>query len=59
MLYYIGIPVDLFTPMFAASHIAGWSAHAIERYEDNVLIRPQSEFIGPVEQPCVPIDERE
>jgi len=59
MLYYTGIPVDLFTPMFAASRIAGWSAHVIEQYYDNVLIRPQSEFIGPTEQHYVPIDERE
>ena len=58
MLYYIGIPVDMFTPMFAASRIAGWSAHVIEQYDDNVLIRPQSEFIGPEEQHYVPIDER-
>ena len=59
MLYYIGIPVDMFTPMFAASRIAGWSAHVIEQYADNVLIRPQSEFIGPTEQHYIPIDERE
>ncbi len=59
MLYYIGIPVDMFTPMFAASRIAGWSAHVIEQYADNVLIRPQSEFIGPTEQHYVPIDQRE
>jgi citrate synthase len=59
MLYYIGIPVDQFTPMFAASRIAGWSAHVIEQYADDVLIRPQSEFIGPTEQHYIPIDERE
>jgi citrate synthase len=58
MLYYIGIPVDMFTPMFAASRIAGWSAHVIEQYYDNVLIRPQSEFIGPMDQHYVPIGER-
>jgi citrate synthase len=58
MLYYIGIPVDMFTPMFAASRIAGWSAHVIEQYADNVLIRPQSEFIGAREQHYIPIDER-
>jgi len=58
MLYYIGIPVDMFTPMFAASRIGGWSAHVIEQYYDNVLIRPQSEFIGPREQHYTPIDER-
>ena len=45
--------------MFAASRIAGWSAHVIEQYADDVLIRPQSEFIGPTEQRYVPIEERE
>ena len=45
--------------MFAASRIAGWSAHVIEQYADNVLMRPQSEFIGLTEQHYVPIDERE
>jgi citrate synthase len=59
MLYYIGIPVDMFTPMFAASRIAGWSAHVIEQYADNVLIRPQSEFIGQLGQHYIPMDEQE
>lgn len=58
MLYYIGIPVDMFTPMFAASRIAGWSAHVIEQYADNVLIRPQSEYIGPEDQHYIPIENR-
>ena len=47
MLYYLGIPIDLFTPMFACSRVAGWSAHVVEQYKDNALIRPQSEYIGP------------
>jgi citrate synthase len=59
MLYYIGIPVDMFTPMFAASRIAGWSAHVIEQYAENVLIRPQSEFIGQLDQHYIPIDKRQ
>jgi len=58
MLYYAGIPVDLFTPMFACARIAGWSAHVIEQYKDNVLIRPQSEYIGPSDVRYVPIDQR-
>ncbi len=58
MMYYIGIPIDLFTPMFACSRVAGWSAHVIEQYKDNVLIRPQSEYIGPSDQHFVPIRER-
>lgn len=47
MLYYTGIPIDLFTPMFACARVAGWSAHVVEQYKDNVLIRPQSEYVGP------------
>jgi len=58
MLYYAGIPIDLFTPMFACARIAGWSAHVIEQYKDNVLIRPQSEYIGPLNVHYVPIDQR-
>jgi citrate synthase len=58
MMYYIGIPIDLFTPMFACSRVAGWSAHVIEQYKDNVLIRPQSEYVGPNDLHYVPLDER-
>jgi citrate synthase len=58
MMYYIGIPIDLFTPMFACSRAAGWSAHVIEQYKDNVLIRPQSEYIGPGELHYVPMADR-
>jgi citrate synthase len=50
LLYYIGIPIDLFTPMFACSRMAGWCAHIIEQYRDAVLIRPQSEYVGPTGQ---------
>jgi len=58
MLYYIGVPIDLFTPMFACSRVAGWSAHVIEQYKDNVLIRPQSEYVGPNDVHYVPVTER-
>lgn len=58
MLYYIGVPIDLFTPMFACSRVAGWSAHVIEQYKDNVLIRPQSEYVGPSDIHYVPLSER-
>jgi citrate synthase len=43
----LGIDVDLFTPIFAVSRIAGWSAHIIEQFEDNRLIRPRAEYTGP------------
>lgn len=58
MLYYTGIPIDLFTPMFACARIAGWSAHVIEQYKDNVLIRPQSEYVGPLNVHYLPMEQR-
>jgi citrate synthase len=54
----LGISTDLFTPVFAMSRIAGWTAHIREQYADNRLIRPDSEYIGPREQAYVPIEER-
>lgn len=58
MLYYLNIPIDLFTPMFACARVAGWAAHVIEQYNDNVLIRPQSEYVGPVDVHYVPLADR-
>jgi citrate synthase len=43
----LGIDVDLFTPVFAISRISGWTAHVIEQLEDNRLIRPRADYIGP------------
>jgi citrate synthase len=54
----LGIPTDLFTPVFAVSRMSGWTAHVIEQHLDNRLIRPDSEYVGPKEQTWVPIDER-
>jgi citrate synthase len=45
--YALGIPVDLFTPIFAVSRISGWAAHVLEQYANNRLIRPRAEYIGP------------
>jgi citrate synthase len=56
--YSMGIPVDLFTPVFAVSRIAGWAAHVLEQYADNRLIRPRAEYIGERNVPYVPIDRR-
>jgi citrate synthase len=55
----LGIDLDLFTPIFAISRIAGWAAHVIEQLDDNRLIRPRAEYIGP-EYPTkyVPIGQR-
>ena len=57
--HVLGIDVDLFTPIFAVSRISGWSAHVIEQLDDNRLIRPRADYIGPsYPQHWVPIDKR-
>lgn len=56
--HYLGIPTELFTTVFAASRIAGWTAHVREQYADNRLIRPESEYIGPGIRRFVPLNER-
>jgi citrate synthase len=56
--YSLGIPTDLFTPVFAIARTAGWTAHIIEQLADNRLIRPQSEYIGPVGLKVAPIEQR-
>jgi len=56
--YSMGIPLDLYTPIFAISRISGWTAHILEQYADNKLIRPRAEYVGPRNVPYVPIDER-
>ncbi len=45
--YVLGIPIDLFTPIFAVSRISGWTAHVLEQYANNRLIRPRAEYTGP------------
>jgi citrate synthase len=55
----LGIDLDLFTPIFAVSRIAGWAAHVIEQLDDNRLIRPRAEYIGPeYPAPYAPIQSR-
>ena len=55
----LGFDIDLYTPIFALSRIAGWTAHVIEQLDDNRLIRPRAEYIGPAyPSPYVPIDRR-
>lgn len=52
------IPRDLFTPIFAISRVSGWSAHILEQYQDNRLIRPRADYVGPVNAKYVPIEQR-
>jgi len=57
--YNLGIPVDLFTPLFAVSRISGWAAHALEQLDNNRLIRPRADYTGPAHPaPYIPMNER-
>jgi len=57
--HILGIDQDLFTPIFAVSRIGGWAAHVIEQLDDNRLIRPRAEYLGPeYPSPYVPIEQR-
>lgn len=56
--YLMGIPLDLYTPIFAISRVSGWTGHILEQYGNNKLIRPRAEYIGQRDLKYVPIDER-
>jgi len=55
----MGIPRDLFTPIFACSRVVGWTAHLMEQYANNRIIRPASDYVGPIGLRYTPIEERE
>ena len=56
--YQMGIPIDIYTPIFAMSRAGGWIAHVLEYAEDNRLIRPRARYVGPEDVEFVPLDER-
>jgi len=57
--YALGIPIDLYTPIFAVSRISGWTAHVLEQYANNRLIRPRADYTGPsYPQRFVPLEHR-
>ncbi len=56
--HLLGIPLDLFTPIFAVSRVAGWTAHVIEYWEDNRLVRPLDYYVGPTHNVYVPVEQR-
>jgi len=58
LFYSLGIPVDLFTPVIAAGRIAGWTANIIEQHDDNRLIRPRAEYVGPTRRAFVEVAKR-
>lgn len=59
LMYMLGIPIDTFTPLFAMSRIAGWTAHVMEQYENNYLLRPVANYAGPMDRKFIPIEARE
>jgi citrate synthase len=56
--YQLGIPVDMYTPIFAMSRVGGWLGHVLEYREDNRLIRPRARYVGPKDRDFIPLDER-
>ena len=56
--YQMGIPVDIYTPIFAMSRVGGWVGHVLEQYEDNRLIRPRARYVGEEERDFPSVDER-
>jgi len=56
--YFMGLPLDIYTPLFVASRVTGWCAHYMEQREHNRLIRPRSRYIGPPMRDYLPIDRR-
>jgi 2-methylcitrate synthase/citrate synthase II len=58
LYHYMGLPVELYTPLFVASRVVGWAAHVIEQAENNRLIRPRSNYTGPKERQFAPLRER-
>ena len=57
--YTLGIPIDLYTPIFAVSRMSGWTAHVLEQYANNCLIRPRADYTGPdYPQRFIPLDRR-
>lgn len=56
--HFMGIPTELFTPIFVMSRVSGWTAHVKEQRENNRIIRPSADYTGPADSKWVPIDER-
>ncbi|NMP24012.1 citrate synthase [Sulfobacillus harzensis] len=56
--FQMGIPTDIFTPVFAISRVSGWTAHVLEQYQNNRLIRPRAEYTGATHRDFVPLEKR-
>ena len=59
LYYYLGLPVDLYTPLFVVSRVVGWSAHVVEQLSNNRLIRPRANYTGQLEREWRPLDQRQ
>jgi citrate synthase len=58
-LYYaMGIPLELYTPIFALGRVSGWCAHVLEQHADNRLIRPRAEYVGAMDRTWVSLRKR-
>ncbi len=58
LYYYLGLPIELYTPLFVVSRVVGWSAHAVEQLDHNRLIRPRANYTGPAARSWKPLAER-
>jgi citrate synthase len=58
LYHYMGLPIELYTPLFVLSRVAGWSAHVLEQLDNNRLIRPRARYTGPERRHWVPLAER-
>jgi 2-methylcitrate synthase len=56
--HLLGLPIDVYTPLFVCSRISGWAAHVIEQHFDNRIIRPLSEYTGPPKRAWTPVEKR-
>jgi 2-methylcitrate synthase len=56
--HQMGIPTELFTPLFAMARVSGWCAHVFEQRADNRIIRPAADYIGPEERDYIAIEDR-
>jgi citrate synthase len=57
--YLMGIPLDLYTPIFAISRVSGWTAHDLEQYANNRIIRPTADYTGAIDANWIPVEARD